>query len=416
MISKTSTLLIGLGVQLLLAQTSCVWINPADWQQRTDLDEDGYGAQGAGGDDCDDGDALTFPGAGRNEADKQACMRDADGDGYGDPTVSDGVAAGTDCDDTDGRTFPGAGRNEADAQACMRDVDGDGYGEPEVPADITPGTDCDDGDAAVTFVADDPDCDGVLTPAAGGRFLKLPAGSFEMGCTAGQQDCDDNEFPVHTVTLTHAFWLGETEATRGQFAAVGLVFLGWDKFEGCDSDCPAAPLSWCDGTELANELSDLAGLERCYAYDESWSPPCRTMLENLVECEGYRLPTEAEWEYAARAGTDLLYAGSNTLSASSCGEQPCPVASTASNGWGLVGMSTNVAEWTQDRFGMYPGGSVSDPLGPLTGERRVYRGGDFHIDYHNPRVACRRSFAPVPDGWEHPWFLDAGVRLARTVP
>jgi hypothetical protein len=131
-----------------------------DWC--VDADKDGYGdpencmpgtpgedppdGYVEGGEDCNDGDPDTFPGAAEKD-DPEACMTDADDDGYGDDTPSGpGVIPGTDCDDADGDTFPGAAENE-DARACMKDGDGDGYGDsmPENP-DVTPGGDCDDSD------------------------------------------------------------------------------------------------------------------------------------------------------------------------------------------------------------------------------------------------------------------------------
>lgn len=117
----------------------------------TDADDDGYGdsdPSGRGvvpGTDCDDSDANTFPGAAENEADANACMTDADGDGYGDSMPSGpGVAPGTDCDDADPFTFPGAAEAESPT-ACMRDEDGDGYGDAQVPPGVEPGADCFDG-------------------------------------------------------------------------------------------------------------------------------------------------------------------------------------------------------------------------------------------------------------------------------
>ena len=115
-----------------------------------DSDGDGWGDTSVGpgvmaGTDCDDGDDATFPGAAENES-ETACMTDADGDGWGSDAPKPGVMAGTDCDDGDDATFPGAAENES-AEACMRDEDGDGWGDSRVPPGVTPGADCFDSNA-----------------------------------------------------------------------------------------------------------------------------------------------------------------------------------------------------------------------------------------------------------------------------
>jgi len=197
-------------------------------------------------------------------------------------------------------------------------------------------------------------------------MVSIPGGAFWMGCTEGDTECLDNEKPRHEVTVS-GFSMSATEITRGQWKAV----MGDDPsdFDTCD-DCPVDNVPWDDVQTFI-------------------------FLVSLRNGKNYRLPTEAEWEYAARAGSDTKYGG--------CGDDPdClytmawfiqnsdeesrPVKGKAPNAYGLYGMYGNVAEWCQDYYNSeyYSFSPAADPKGPVLGNMRVYRGGTWG-SYHGGR-------------------------------
>ena len=208
-----------------------------------------------------------------------------------------------------------------------------------------------------------------------------------MGCTSEQQDCSSDEKPVHRVTL-NSYYIGQYEVTQARWRAV----MGSNPSNnlGCDQ-CPVEQVSWKDVQEFLQRLNAYTG-------------------------QNYRLPTEAEWEFAARGGSRSLgykYAGSNKIDdvawySSNSGGKTHPAGQKSPNELGLHNMSGNVYEWCQDWYGTYSTFARSNPTGPSTGSRRVIRGGSWFYGPQDCRVAYRGDDGPGGrDG-------SVGFRLART--
>ena len=224
-----------------------------------------------------------------------------------------------------------------------------------------------------------------LTNSFGMEFALVPAGEFDMGSTS--DEASSWEQPVTRVRISRAFYMGKHEVTQGQWEAVMGSKPSQQLFADCGADCPVEGVSWYDVQEFVQKLNEEEGEAR------------------------YRLPTEAEWEYAARAGTtgDRYSSDLDSIAwySANSGGRTHPVGRKQANGYGLYDMLGNVFEWVQDWFWAYPGGSVTDPAGPSTGSERVYRGGDWGLDANSSRATSRSSLAPdLPSN---------GFRLARTV-
>jgi sulfatase modifying factor 1 len=236
---------------------------------------------------------------------------------------------------------------------------------------------------------------------------RVPAGKYWVGCTAGQVGCERNELPLHPVKLTRSVLVMETEVTQGLWQSV----MGSNPahFSGCGAECPVENVSWGDAALFANALSAQDGLEPCYRLagdGVSWPKG--------AACVGWRLPTEAEWEVAARGGVDSLYAGGGELAAvawtrQNSGGATHPVRQKAANGYGLYDMSGNVWEWVWDWYGPYSGSQV-DPDGPPSGSGCVFRGGSWNNDAGYARISYRGSSSP-----DRRSNL-IGLRLVRTAP
>ena len=236
------------------------------------------------------------------------------------------------------------------------------------------------------------------TNSVGMEFVRVPAGDFRMG--SDTETAHLNEGPVTAVRIDRAFYMGRYEVTQGQWEAV--MGSNPSRFRHCGTDCPVESVSWHDIKEFLGKLNEA---ESGGGYE-------------------YRLPTEAEWEYAARGGTqsdtvlgDLTVlgrrnaplldtiawysgnSGTDYQGAADCSSWdeaqnayercgPHPVGGKAANPYGLHDMLGNVWEWVEDRYAEYPGGSVHDPVGPETGLYRVRRGGAWN----GAAVQCRAPF------------------------
>ena len=216
----------------------------------------------------------------------------------------------------------------------------------------------------------------------GMEFAAIPPGEFVMGSESGEADGD--EVPLTRVRISRGFEMGRHEVTQGQWEAV--TGSNPSSFKECGADCPVEMVSWEDVQVF---------LERLNGMDGEWE---------------YRLPTEAEWEYAARAGTrGDRYGALDAVAwhAGNSGERTHPVGRKAANGWGLHDMLGNVWEWVQDWKGDYPGGTVTDPTGPSAGSTRVYRGGSWN---NNARYCAPYRCSSGP-GLR---YSNLGFRLLRT--
>lgn len=287
------------------------------------------------------------------------------------------------------------------------DLDSNHESDADTDADSDADTDAD------TDTDPGPDPDLPITSELGGiLLLPMATGTFAMGCTTGQgSDCNEDEV-LHDVTITQRFWLGEFEISQDQWESVtGETPSSFQA--DCGGPCPVEQVSWHDAAAFANTLSVAEGLSSCFTCSGG---ECET-LAHATECTGYRFPTEAEWEYAARCDTDLRYAGNNDSQAVAWTQdnELDPVGETHpsglldANACGLYDMSGNVWEWVGDWYDAYGTGPVSDPDGPAAGDHRVSRGGGWNYPEDGARVAFRE--------YKTPQTRDArtGFRLARSV-
>lgn len=220
----------------------------------------------------------------------------------------------------------------------------------------------------------------------GMEFIYIKPGTFMMGSPSHEKGRYNNE-KQHQVTLTRGFYMQTTEVTQGQWKAV--MGSNPSRFKG--DDLPVEQISWNDVQEFIRRLNQREGGDK------------------------YRLPTEAEWEYACRAGRTTRFSfgddesrlGEYAWYDGNSGSRTHPVAQKKPNAWGLYDMHGNVWEWCQDRYGDYPSGSVTDPEGPSSGSYRVIRGGSWVNEPRFVRSANRgRSY---PDYRNY----NLGFRLLR---
>ena len=253
----------------------------------------------------------------------------------------------------------------------------------------------------------------------GYKAILISAGTFEMGCTSEQEDdCLDREKPVHKVKITKDFYLMESEVTQGLYERV--MGENPSRFKGLDR--PVESVSWYDAVKFANILSEKEDLEQCYLISDEnvkWSNK---------DCNGWRLPTEAEWEKGARGDSQYKYAGSNDLSEVAwygyydendrnrtvISKGTKDVCGLQKNDYGLCDMSGNVWEWVWDSYdkSLYDmhadQGTVQDLYG-ASSSVRVIRGGSWRSFSWGTRVSIRRKDSPNGK------FNFIGFRLGRTL-
>jgi formylglycine-generating enzyme required for sulfatase activity len=226
------------------------------------------------------------------------------------------------------------------------------------------------------------------------EMLLVPPGTFQMGCIMGsnQYGCSSQELPVHQVTLTNAFYLGRYEVTQAQWVA--QMGSNPSSFQSASAQVPV--------DQVPNRP-----VERV-----SWNT-----IQGYLNATGFRLPTEAEWEYACRAGTQTpFYNGSTddnmlgTLAwfSANSDSQTHPVGGKAANAFGFHDMLGNVWEWANDFMGFYTSEAQTNPTGPVGPSSRVIRGGSWYIVGNPVRSSKRLGVAP---GLTYAWI---GFRVART--
>ena len=217
------------------------------------------------------------------------------------------------------------------------------------------------------------------------EMVRVEGGTFRMGATSEQEDeADSIEKPVHSVTLS-SYYIGKTEVTQALWQAV----MGSNPSNFKGADLPVEFVTWDECQEFIQKLNSLTG-------------------------SNFRLPTEAEWEFACRGGNNsrgYKYSGSNKLGSvawynGNSGGKTHPVATKAPNELGIYDMCGNVWEWCSDRYADYTSYSQTDPTGSLSGVYRVFRGGSW---YYNARY-CRSSYRNYGGSCFHGEYL--GLRLA----
>jgi formylglycine-generating enzyme required for sulfatase activity len=226
------------------------------------------------------------------------------------------------------------------------------------------------------------------------EMLLVPPGTFQMGCIIGSDlyGCYSWELPVHQVTLTNAFYLGRYEVTQAQ----------WQATMGSNPSYFQSPSAQVPAAQVPNRPAERV----------SWNT-----IQGYLNATGMRLPTEAEWEYACRAGTQTPFYNNSTDDSTlgalawyspNSGNQTRPVGGKAANAFGFHDMLGNVWEWVNDWYGGYSAGAQTDPTGPVSASARVIRGGSWYDDSNIVRSSNRNFDSP---GYAFNFF---GFRVART--
>ena len=281
-------------------------------------------------------------------------------------------------------------------------------------------------------------------------FVEIPAGTFLMGSPVGENGRESLKETQHEVTLTNDFYMMTTEMNQAMFSSL----MGYNpSFISCGVECAIEKISWHEAVYFSNLLTEYANgylgmnMEQCYSCTGTTTTAyCTEAVAPIYDCTGFRLPTEAEWEYASRAGVDSAFhtggnpptnlqsfdftscpgslildngtdvstiswhCGNNNTDSSGV-DVPSPIALTLPNAWGLYDMHGNVREWCNDWYAQNYGGTtgtITDPLGATTSTSRVIKGGSWDQDIRKLRSGAR-SFAPPTNNLQ-----SFGFRVAKT--
>jgi formylglycine-generating enzyme len=264
------------------------------------------------------------------------------------------------------------------------------------------------------------------------KLALINPGTFKMGAPDNEFQSDINEHPQHKVTLTKPYYIGVYEVTQDEFTLV----MGFNpSTQTGNGRLPVETLSWYDAIAFCNALSKNNGFDSCYIIRNIKKDNLHIIEADVVwqkNANGFRLPTEAEWEFACRAGTTTPFPFGNKINTNQANysgtcsfmdsTNTChlreetigidrglklPVDSLAANTWGLYNMVGNVFEWVWDYYGKYPNTDQINPTGPTEGVRRVRRSGSFTSPGYHMRSALRHD---VPPGLP---LFHQGLRVAR---
>lgn len=240
----------------------------------------------------------------------------------------------------------------------------------------------------VTETAPHPAAASIVEPRTGMTFVEITAGRFTMGSPAAEAGRNADEAP-HEVAFASSFLLGQHEVTQQEWQAI--MHTRPSEFGACGPRCPVERVTYADVEGFLRALNAAGADLR------------------------FRLPTEAEWEYACRAGTTTPFSTGANLTTDQANyngsfpyagfprgryrAMPTPAGTFPSNPWGLADMHGNVWEWTSDWYAPYPPGPLVDPHGPPDGEKKVIRGGSWYFDANSARCALRYTHAPADRGF-----------------
>ena len=255
-------------------------------------------------------------------------------------------------------------------------------------------------------------------------FIRVASGQFILGSPPDEPGRDEDE-RLHLVTFTRSFFISDHEVTQAEWRAL----MGWNNSDYLAENRPVEKVTWFDCVEFCNRKSRAAGFGVAYTITNPQTSGHHIIAATVAwdrNATGYRLPTEAEWEYACRA-TSLPAFCNGEISELECGVDSnltvvgwyCGNAGTSThavkgkqpNSWNLYDMHGNVWEWCWDWYAPYASAGVIDPAGGASGSTRVLRGGAWNYNATYCRSAYRRSDASP--GYS---YHDIGVRLVRLAP